>query len=104
MFRQTLTGRRSGEHPPPPGRFHREQKVEGNVGHEAGPQGRIPHALAVVADDHGLGDRDQTTEDEQKTGPVQVREEVVGTSSKAKNKNMGNSGFSGGNPERREAA
>ncbi len=30
------------------------------------------------------------------TGPVQVREEVVGTSSKAKNKNMGNSGFSGG--------
>ncbi len=46
----------------------------------------------------------ETTEDEQKTGPVQVREEVVGTSSKAKNKNMGNSGFSGGQIARFEAA
>ncbi len=45
-----------------------------------------------------------TTEEVAWTGPVQTREEVVGTSTKGKNKNFSNSGFGGGQPEQLEAA
>lgn len=46
----------------------------------------------------------ETTEDVQWSGPVQTREEVTGMGTKSKNKNMGNSGFSGGQPVQLEAA
>lgn len=38
------------------------------------------------------------TVDEKETGPENSREEVVGTSTRGKSSNTGNSGFSGGRP------
>ena len=44
------------------------------------------------------------TADEGLTGPENEREEVVGTSTSGKSRNLGNSGFSGGRPVRLAAA
>jgi len=55
----------------------------------------IIKGLRLLAD---VMERDlrNTAMDEPWTGPDQTRENVVGTGTKSKNKNMGNSGFSGG--------